>query len=213
MQLCFLSRIVFQLVTEASLLKIVAMSLREGIRKYSFRERKKIPKVNVKDESDKADKTQLLEPNAETNPKQLRSYNDGFDPEVYVKKEHCETMLLQVHDSAEEIAGSSLSEIGSSIQEVKSKKVDRKTKKPQIKIEFENDSNCLTDAIKTEVLEKKLKLEPPNWSLVLDNVREMRKGRDAPVDNMGCDKCMDESAPPQVFMTYAIKKRYHIIGC
>lgn len=75
-----------------------------------------------------------------------------------------------------------------------------KTKKAQIKIEFENDSYILTDEIKTEVLEKKLKLEPPSWSLILDNIREMRKGRDAPVDNMGCDKCMDESAPTQVFM-------------
>ena len=26
----------------------------------------------------------------------------------------------------------------------------------------------------------------------------MRKNRDAPVDTMGCDKCMDESASPEV---------------
>lgn len=206
--LIILFEILFQLVTEVSLLKIVAMSLKEVIRKYSFRDRKKIPKANIKNESEKTDEGQLLEQNLETNSKQLRSYKDWFDPKVNVKIENCETMLLQDNNSATaEIASSSLSEFGNAIQEVKSNKVYSKTKKSKIKIEFENDADILTDEIKTEVLEKKLKLEPPSWSLILDNIREMRKGRDAPVDNMGCDKCMDESAPPQVFMAaYATKK-------
>lgn len=177
------------------------MSLNEGIRKYSFRDRKKITKANIKNQTDKTDEGQLLEQNSETNSKQLRSYKDGFDPKVNVKIENCETLLIQDNNSATaEIASSSLSEFGNAIPEVKSNKVFSKTKKPQIKIEFENDAYILTGEIKTEVLEKKLKLEPPSWSLILDNIREMRKGRDAPVDNMGCDKCMDESAPPQVFM-------------
>jgi hypothetical protein len=50
--------------------------------------------------------------------------------------------------------------------------------------------------VKTE--NKKFKWEPKNWSEVLNNMREMRKQRDAPVDSMGCDKCADESAAPEV---------------
>jgi endonuclease-3 len=44
----------------------------------------------------------------------------------------------------------------------------------------------------------KSKWEPKNWREVVSNIREMRKQRNAPVDTMGCDKCSDESAPPEV---------------
>lgn len=40
--------------------------------------------------------------------------------------------------------------------------------------------------------------EPPNWREVLENIRKMRSARDAPVDNMGAEKCMDEQATPEV---------------
>ncbi|GBP29228.1 hypothetical protein EVAR_20591_1 [Eumeta japonica] len=40
--------------------------------------------------------------------------------------------------------------------------------------------------------------EPPNWQQFLLNLETMRANNDAPVDTMGCDKCMDESAPPEV---------------
>lgn len=49
---------------------------------------------------------------------------------------------------------------------------------------------------------KKSKWEPKNWHEVVNNIREMRKQRDAPVDTMGCDKCADESAPPEVNIDY-----------
>jgi hypothetical protein len=49
---------------------------------------------------------------------------------------------------------------------------------------------------------KKSKWEPKNWHEVVNNIREMRKQRDAPVDTMGCDKCADESAPPEVNVDY-----------
>ncbi|XP_067005253.1 endonuclease III-like protein 1 [Anabrus simplex] len=42
-----------------------------------------------------------------------------------------------------------------------------------------------------------VKWEPKDWEKVLDNIREMRKNKDAPVDGMGCDKCMDENASPE----------------
>jgi endonuclease-3 len=55
---------------------------------------------------------------------------------------------------------------------------------------------------------KKSKWEPKNWHEVVNNIREMRKQRDAPVDSMGCDKCADESAPPEVNVDY-----YRCIVC
>lgn len=40
--------------------------------------------------------------------------------------------------------------------------------------------------------------KPLHWEAVLNNLREMRKNRDAPVDSMGCHKCPDESESPEV---------------
>uniref|UniRef100_A0A8D0H9Q1 Nth like DNA glycosylase 1 n=1 Tax=Sphenodon punctatus TaxID=8508 RepID=A0A8D0H9Q1_SPHPU len=45
---------------------------------------------------------------------------------------------------------------------------------------------------------KKPKWEPKNWPEQLANIREMRKGRDAPVDQMGAEKCFDSRAPPEL---------------
>ncbi len=39
---------------------------------------------------------------------------------------------------------------------------------------------------------------PPNWRQVYDNILEMRKGRDAPVDTMGCERAHDTEASPKV---------------
>lgn len=40
--------------------------------------------------------------------------------------------------------------------------------------------------------------EPPQWRKQLGFIREMRSGRDAPVDNMGAEKCYDPEAPAHV---------------
>lgn len=40
--------------------------------------------------------------------------------------------------------------------------------------------------------------EPPEWRKQLGFIREMRSGRDAPVDNMGAEKCYDLTAPAHV---------------
>ncbi|XP_044252425.1 endonuclease III-like protein 1 [Tribolium madens] len=45
---------------------------------------------------------------------------------------------------------------------------------------------------------------PPEWEKTLANIREMRKNFDAPVDSMGCDKCQEESASPEVFRYQAL---------
>ncbi|KFO95545.1 Endonuclease III-like 1, partial [Calypte anna] len=45
--------------------------------------------------------------------------------------------------------------------------------------------------------------EPRDWRLQLERIREMRRSRDAPVDQMGVDKCYDSSAAPEV-MRYQV---------
>nr|XP_015215439.1 PREDICTED: endonuclease III-like protein 1 [Lepisosteus oculatus] len=50
---------------------------------------------------------------------------------------------------------------------------------------------------------KKDRWEPAGWQKQLDNIREMRKGKDAPVDLMGAEKCFDDQASPKV-MRYQV---------
>lgn len=57
--------------------------------------------------------------------------------------------------------------------------------------------------IKSEKDEKFHKM-PLNWEVVLNNLREMRKNFDAPVDSMGCSKCHDENAPAKVSKTLSL---------
>lgn len=83
------------------------------------------------------------------------------------------------------------------------------TKKPRkrLQIVYENDQRPATEGgsvavpqipspakLKAASAAKKCKgFEPANWQQVLENIREMRKKRDAPVDSMGCEKCFDGS--------------------
>ncbi|XP_059202674.1 endonuclease III-like protein 1 isoform X2 [Centropristis striata] len=60
----------------------------------------------------------------------------------------------------------------------------------QLKVEYEEDEGV--PAVKTELW------EPPDWKKQLGYIREMRSGRDAPVDKMGAEKCYDTEAPAHV---------------
>lgn len=40
--------------------------------------------------------------------------------------------------------------------------------------------------------------EPQDWRQQLENIRTMRSGKDAPVDQLGVEHCYDLSAPPKV---------------
>lgn len=51
---------------------------------------------------------------------------------------------------------------------------------------------------------KKRVWEPVVWIEQLNNIREMRKKRDAPVDSMGAEKICDSTATPEVY-------RYHVL--
>ncbi|XP_071389919.1 endonuclease III-like protein 1 isoform X1 [Centroberyx affinis] len=57
----------------------------------------------------------------------------------------------------------------------------------QLKVEYDRDED-----VKTE------RWEPPDWRKQLGYIREMRSSRDAPVDNMGAEKCYDTEAPAHV---------------
>ncbi|KAI5762055.1 NTHL1 [Gulo gulo luscus] len=46
--------------------------------------------------------------------------------------------------------------------------------------------------------------EPPDWRQQLVNIRTMRRGKDAPVDQLGAEHCYDPSAPPKV-------RRYQVL--
>ncbi|XP_042283596.1 endonuclease III-like protein 1 [Thunnus maccoyii] len=60
----------------------------------------------------------------------------------------------------------------------------------QLKVEYDDDDGVLP--VKTE------HWEPPEWKKQLGFIREMRSSRDAPVDQMGAEKCYDTEAPAHV---------------
>ncbi|XP_076683351.1 nth-like DNA glycosylase 1 [Andrena cerasifolii] len=92
-----------------------------------------------------------------------------------------------------------------------SPKKAEKRKRTSIKIEYEETKtarNAESCEVKSEDSnEKKVKNEvkaegndwmPLNWQATLENVKEMRKHKTAPVDEMGCHKCADPKASGKV---------------
>lgn len=57
-------------------------------------------------------------------------------------------------------------------------------------MEYDKDEGA--PPVKTE------RWEPLDWKKQLGHIREMRSRRDAPVDNMGAEKCYDSEAPAHV---------------
>uniref|UniRef100_A0A8C6VU42 Endonuclease III-like protein 1 n=1 Tax=Nothobranchius furzeri TaxID=105023 RepID=A0A8C6VU42_NOTFU len=62
-------------------------------------------------------------------------------------------------------------------------------RRKQVKVEYENHGHL---PFKMEFW------EPLNWKKQFELIREMRSGRDAPVDEMGAEKCYDTEALPRV---------------
>ncbi|XP_043945128.1 endonuclease III-like protein 1 isoform X2 [Protopterus annectens] len=71
--------------------------------------------------------------------------------------------------------------------------------KRNLKIEYE----CRSAEHSEKSDPKVPKWEPRNWKEHLNNIREMRKNKDAPVDHMGAEKCFDKDADPPV-MRYQV---------
>uniref|UniRef100_A0A3B3X9K4 Endonuclease III-like protein 1 n=1 Tax=Poecilia mexicana TaxID=48701 RepID=A0A3B3X9K4_9TELE len=65
-----------------------------------------------------------------------------------------------------------------------------KVEEATVKVEYDEDDGA--SRVKAE------HWEPPDWTKQLGFIREMRSGRDAPVDNMGAEKCYDTQAPAHV---------------
>lgn len=154
-----------------------------------------------------------------TKPRSLRSENKGdsknisttsgyFDdkdvsPKNIVKKKH--TPVKIKHEEMKDAADSKNSEI--KIEDLQNKTV--KKKRTPVKIEYEEMKNAteskpnevkvedLQDGtVKNETVEDKWM--PLNWETILENVKEMRKHKTAPVDEMGCHKCIDPNATAKV---------------
>lgn len=70
--------------------------------------------------------------------------------------------------------------------------------KQEVKLKVENIKDE-TVPIKGESVAEE-KWMPKNWKQMIENIREMRKNRSAPVDTMGCHKCSDENASVKVII-------------
>ena len=69
------------------------------------------------------------------------------------------------------------------------------SKRKHVDIKIESESKQPDDMVSVV---KKEKWQPPSWRPQLENINEMRKNRDAPVDTMGCDVISDVQAAPEV---------------
>ncbi|EZA60279.1 hypothetical protein DMN91_011158 [Ooceraea biroi] len=100
-----------------------------------------------------------------------------------------------------------------------------------IKIEkFDLKNEITEESVDVKTTKKGEQWMPPNWEIILKNIREMRKHGTAPVDEMGCHKCADPNASPVVSryqslialmlssqtkdqVTHAAMQRLNTFGC
>ncbi|KAI2668109.1 Endonuclease III-like protein 1 [Labeo rohita] len=73
----------------------------------------------------------------------------------------------------------------------------RKPRRGRVKVEYEDEEGAGLQL-------KRERWEPRDWRTQLSFIREMRSKRDAPVDQMGAEKCYDTEAPPEV-------RRYQVL--
>lgn len=92
-------------------------------------------------------------------------------------------------------------------KEIVTKKSIRKRK--SLEISYEDSPE--TQDNKSVYFKKEQKWEPANWREKLNNIRKMRSSFDAPVDSMGCEKCVKENETPEVMKFYAPEIFVHII--
>ncbi|TRY86115.1 hypothetical protein DNTS_030197 [Danionella cerebrum] len=74
------------------------------------------------------------------------------------------------------------------------KQTPRKSRRARLKVEYDEEGAGL----------KRERWEPFDWRTQLSFIREMRQNRDAPVDQMGAEKCYDADARPEV-------RRYQVL--
>lgn len=70
-------------------------------------------------------------------------------------------------------------------------------RKRSVAIRYE-EAAAITDHDSVYFARQDLQWQPSNWKKMLSNVEIMRSKRDAPVDGMGCEQCVDQDQPAQV---------------
>lgn len=93
-----------------------------------------------------------------------------------------------------EIAGN---EAGSLLRDIHIQ-TNNAIKTENIKQELLGDNDLTEGKLESNTANKSEKWEPANWRQMLENMRFLRQGRDAPVDTMGCHKCGDDAADEKV---------------
>lgn len=91
-------------------------------------------------------------------------------------------------------------DVGHGIVKKQRKSVKVKCEEMKDTIDSKNEDEDVNPQGGTAKIEKNKenKWMPPNWETVLENVKEMRKHKTAPVDEMGCHKCKDPKATAKV---------------
>ncbi|XP_032675221.1 endonuclease III-like protein 1 [Odontomachus brunneus] len=180
----------------------------------------------------------------ETSPyfadKQLISTQTGAKKRVPIKIEYEAEDKVSVKNTVPTISTvcvkSEIAEESANVDTVKTEKLETKNKDTG---QSENVTDIKLE--KSEIVEYRANSEhikneqqsqwmPPNWEIILENIREMRKHNTAPVDEMGCHKCADPDASPTVSryqslialmlssqtkdqVTHAAMKRLNTYGC
>ncbi|XP_041839533.1 endonuclease III-like protein 1 [Melanotaenia boesemani] len=117
-------------------------------------------------------------------------------PSAAVKVEVEETRIdVQGPNSASLLTGSCFEYLQQPTVQVKSEQEapaqnPHGRRRRQLKVEYDEGDGV--SLMKTE------HWQPPEWKKQLEFIREMRSNRDAPVDNMGAEKCYDTEAPAHV---------------
>ncbi|KAL0202838.1 hypothetical protein M9458_000856, partial [Cirrhinus mrigala] len=75
-----------------------------------------------------------------------------------------------------------------------------KPRRGRVKVEYEDEEGA-------ELQLKRERWEPRDWRAQLSFIREMRSKRDAPVDQMGAEKCYDTEAPPEVLISLMLSSQ------
>lgn len=89
-------------------------------------------------------------------------------------------------------------------RQTRSATINKQPCKVKLEADTANDNYKVVKKVRKKVvvsLEENLEKQtwmPENWETVLNNIRNMRSARDAPVDQMGAEQCADATTSPQV---------------
>ncbi|XP_073699308.1 endonuclease III-like protein 1 [Garra rufa] len=132
----------------------------------------------------------------------LKSEDDSPKVKAEVQEQSISDAPLQKHA---ETPAETVSTCNNTTTKVKEEAVEDQSRltspsrprRGRVKVEYEEEEGA-------ELNPKRERWEPRDWRTQLSFIREMRSKRDAPVDQMGAEKCYDTEAPPEV-------RRYQVL--